>query len=365
MLMIYFCYFVFGFILLQLFVALINLIFSQQFSSKYRITNELVSVLIPARNEEKNIANILNDLLLQNYQNIEVIVFNDQSTDKTESILKEFSLKDNRFKYINSTELPKAWLGKNYACHSLSLAANGKYFLFLDADVRVSGELISKTVNYLAKYKLGLLSIFPKQIMRSFGEKITVPLMNYILLTLLPLILVRKSNFSSLSAANGQFMLFDACIYNKIKPHEIMKNRKVEDIEIARYYKKNKIKVACISGKEEISCRMYNNYNEALEGFSKNTISFFGNSFILALLFWLLTTFGFMAIMFFMPLGFLIIYFSIFILIRIFVSIVSRQNVIENIGFSLIQQLVLGNILLKSFINKKNKTFVWKERNIS
>src|SRR5690606_28081384 len=137
--------------------------------------------------------------------------------------------------------LPKGWLGKNNACHNLAQHAKGKYLLFLDADVRVGDSIIKNTVSFTKKHKLGLLSIFPMQIMETLGEQSTVPNMNYILLSLLPLLLVRNTNFSSLAAANGQFMHFHAEIYPQTLPHQRMKNSKVEDIKIARFYKKNSI----------------------------------------------------------------------------------------------------------------------------
>jgi cellulose synthase/poly-beta-1,6-N-acetylglucosamine synthase-like glycosyltransferase len=144
--------------------------------------NHLVSVLIPARNEEKNIAKLLNDLLDHDYKNIEILVFNDQSTDKTAEIVTGFSQKDSRVKLINSDGLPEGWLGKNHACHSLSKLAKGKYLLFLDSDVRIGNGIIRQTCTFSDKHKLGLLSIFPRQIMVSAGEKAAVPLMHFILL---------------------------------------------------------------------------------------------------------------------------------------------------------------------------------------
>jgi cellulose synthase/poly-beta-1,6-N-acetylglucosamine synthase-like glycosyltransferase len=291
-------WFIFAFTFLQFVVAVVNVVFIQRFSSKKSTFNEIVSVLIPARNEEKNITNLLTDLVALDYKNIEILVFNDQSTDKTAEIVTGFARKDTRVKLINSEDLPEGWLGKNHGCNSLAKFASGKYLLFLDADVRIGNGIILQTCTYSEKHKLGLLSIFPRQIMVSAGEKATVPLMHYILLTLLPLILVRKTRFSSVAAANGQFMLFNSEVYRKILPHEKMKDSKVEDIKIARYFKQKGINIACITGKKSVSCRMYSGFPEAVHGFSKNVTQFFGNSFILAILFWLITTFGFVTVFF-------------------------------------------------------------------
>lgn len=358
-------YIILGFSIIQFLVALINLVFSQPFPKFHNNQNPLFSVLIPARNEEKNIGNILSDLMHIQYKNLEIIVFNDQSEDKTEEIVKEFMKADNRIKLIDSSFLPNSWLGKNYACYSMAQKAKGEYFLFLDADVRITGEVIVGAIAFSEKYQLGLVSVFPRQIMKSLGEWITVPNMNYILLTLLPLILVRKTPFQSMAAANGQFMFFDAKIYHRFQPHEKMKSSKVEDILIARYFKKNKIKIACISARNSIQCRMYNGFGEAVNGFSKNVTMFFGDSFLAAVMFWLVTGFGFIAVLAGLPVFVFYIYLLLLILTRAAVSVTSGQNAIKNTLLIVPQQIALGFFIFKAIENKFRKRLVWKGRNIS
>ncbi len=361
----YLAWFILIFTLVQFLVAAANLIFSQRFPKINQKTNQLVSVLIPARNEEKNIKNLLTGLQIQDYKNIEIVVFNDQSTDNTANIVKGFAEIDKRIKLIDSNGLPDGWLGKNHACFSLAKQANGNYILFLDADVKIGNHIIQQTILFSEKHKLGLLSIFPMQIMKTLGEETTVPIMNFILLALLPLVLVRKTNFSSLAAANGQFMLFQSDIYRNIQPHEKMKNSKVEDIEIARYYKQNKIKVACLLGNSSITCRMYSGFSEAVYGFSKNIIQFFGGSFFTAVLFWLVTGFGFIAILFSFSTYIFLLYISGIILTRIFISIVSKQSVFRNLILAVPQQIIMGIIIIQAIVNTYKKQYSWKGRNIS
>jgi len=363
--MIYLAYFIFLFSMVQLLVALVNLLFKQSFSKTRKEFNGLVSILIPARNEEKNIGNLLKDIQNQDYTNIEVIVFNDQSSDKTANIVQDFSKSDQRIKLINSEILPNGWLGKNYACHALSNHAKGEYYLFLDADVRISNDIIFNTINKAEKLKLGLLSIFPKQVLVTVGEWITVPNMNYILLSLLPLVLIYKLKFSSIAAANGQFMLFNSAVYHQTLPHEKMKANKVEDIEIARYFKMNKIQTTCLTGNNTITCRMYQGFNEAVNGFSKNVVNFFGNSFVVAVLFWLITTFGFILVIFSLSNSILTIYLISILTTRILISKVSRQNILLNILLIVPQQLTLGLFIFKALTNKFKKQYQWKGRNIS
>lgn len=255
----YFVYISFGFLCFQLFNVLINFLFRQAIAKTEIQNNDLISVLIPARNEENNIARLL-DALQKLNNNIEILVCNDHSTDKTEEIISRYQTTDQRIRLIESEVLPKGWLGKNHACYQLAKQASGKYLLFIDADVVISGNIIADAVSYAKKHKLGLLSVFPKQVLLTTGEKKAVPLMNYILLTLLPLIFVRMSPFKSHTAANGQFMLFESKTYFELEPHKQFKNSAVEDIAISKFYKKQKIKIACLIGEERIQCRMYDSY---------------------------------------------------------------------------------------------------------
>ncbi len=362
--MLYIAWLVFFFTLLQLLIAFVNLLFMSELQTGNNCEKPLVSVLIPARNEEKNIGRVLEDLLNQDYQQIEVIVFNDMSDDNTAEIVTAFAGRDNRIRLIHADRLPEEWLGKNRACHILSQHAAGTYFLFLDADVSVGNRLIGNAISYMNRFDLALVSIFPKQIMLTWGEKITVPVMNYILLTLLPLILVRKSRFSSLAAANGQFMFFNSAVYKSLHPHEKMKNNLVEDIEIARYLKKEHYQVACLTGDSSIQCRMYSGAKDAVRGFSRNVSAFFGNSILMASFFWLITSFGFIAVLYSLSLPLFLSYVLFYFLTRIIVSVVSEQNTAENLLLLFPQQISFGLFIYHTIINKKNKIYHWKGREI-
>jgi glycosyltransferase involved in cell wall biosynthesis len=362
--MIYLAYLIFGFMILRLIVAFINFIFDPRLKPATIKEKPFVSVLIPARNEEQNIGFLLDDLCRQEYKNLEIIVFNDDSTDNTKDIIEKFESEYPFIKTIESHHLPKNWLGKNYGCYTLSQYAKGSYFLFLDADVRVQNALIESTVAHLLKYQLGLLSIFPKQQMITFGEKISVPVMNTILLSLLPLILVRKSKKPSLAAANGQFMLFDAEVYKNMNPHEITRMNKVEDIAIARYFKKGGVKIDCLTGNSSIACRMYTCYSDAILGFTKNMAAFFGNSIFLSILYWMVCTFGIFILYFKMTLIFLIIYIICSLLTRISISVVSNQSIIENVLYLVPQQISAGLINYKTVTNNFFRRNKWKDRHI-
>jgi glycosyltransferase involved in cell wall biosynthesis len=362
--MIYIAIFILGFALMRFLVTAINVIFDPRLRQSVIDEKPFVSVLIPSRNEENNIGNILKDLSNQDYSNIEILVYNDNSIDNTKTIVEQFSGHNPKIKLINAETLPEGWLGKNYGCHILSQYATGQYFLFLDADVRVNNTLIESAIAHMKKHKLGMVSIFPKQQMNTIGEKLIVPVMNVILLSLLPLILVRINKRHSLAAANGQFMLFNTNDYKKKKPHETVKSNKVEDIAIARLFKKDEIKIDCLTGNSAISCRMYTNYNEAVLGFTKNMAAFFGNSYFLSILYWFVTTFGIIFIFIGLPIGYSIGYILIALICRIFISIASEQKIIDNLIYMVPLQFSIAYINFMAIKNNYLKKNTWKGRDI-
>lgn len=355
-------YFILIFTAIQLVISLVNLLTKTHLPRTGSVPEFRVSVLIPARNEENNIGNIIRDLQKQKYEDIEVIIFNDQSDDKTVETAEKLISHDSRFSLINSEGLPEGWLGKNHACHSLAKQARGDFFLFLDADVRISDNVISDAINFSQDTGSELVSVFPEQIIKSPGEWITVPNMNYILVSLLPLVLVRKSAFPSLAAANGQFMFFRADSYRQVMPHELMKNHKVEDIAIARFFKKKNRTVSCLLGDERITCRMYRGFTESVNGFSKNVTEFFGNSYLLAILFWLVTTFGFIIILFYFPVIVFLTYLTMYLSVRIAISISGRQNIVKNLLWLVPLQISMGIFIQKSITNKISGSYQWKGR---
>jgi glycosyltransferase involved in cell wall biosynthesis len=355
---------VLGFALVQFSVALCNTIFRTNIPIGLPSSDSLISILIPARNEEHNIARLLGDLVESKDAQVEILVLDDDSDDQTAAVVARFAKEDSRINLIRCDNLPAGWLGKNFACYSLSKQARGDHFLFLDADVRIKPEFIRSTVDWMQKNNHGLISVFPKQEMHTVGEKLTVPIMNYILLTLLPLPLVRWSKYASLAAANGQFMLFESSVYQELNPHEKEKGNKVEDIAIARYYKTNKISVACLLGDESVRCRMYDGYSDSIKGFSKNITEFFGGSLVIAILFWFMTTWGFISVVISFGIKLSIAYLVVLISTRVLVSIASNQNIFINLLYLIPQQLNIGIILIMAFKSKYFTGFLWKGRAI-
>ncbi len=357
--------FIITFLSLRTFISLVNLLSRLHLPEQKSHHAPKVSVLIPARNEETAIGRLLESLEKQDYLDLEIIVCNDHSSDNTEEILNWYSGGNKRLHWFLGEKLPSGWLGKNFACHQLAQKAAGQYFLFLDADVELNPDAISKAVAYFQGNGLSLLSVFPEQKMESFAEQISVPLMNWILQSLLPMILIRKSRFASLSAANGQFMLFDAENYRSNQWHLQVRNHNVEDIRLARMIKAEGYKIAVLLGDNDIFCRMYHRFDEAVQGFSRNIHEYFGGRRAVMLVFWFMASLG--PFITFFASGWM--FFGLFVLLvllnRVFVATANRQNVFLSVLLHPLQMLSFTVVVFYHIFRRIKKETTWKGRKIN
>lgn len=242
----------------------------------------LISILIPARNEAENISRCLKSLLKQDYPNLEIIVLNDNSTDGTSKVVKVIAEKDNRVRLVEGAPLEDGWIGKNFASHQLAKYAKGEYFIFTDADTLHFPKTISSAFGALITTKVDALSIYPRQIMVTFAERMTVPIINIALQCFIPFILIKKSKSPLFCTAIGQFMMFKREAYEKIGGYESIKGHMVDDIQISKRVKKSGYKFMVFDGRNTIYCRMYKSLKGVIIGLAKSIYPAF-NGNILAL----------------------------------------------------------------------------------
>jgi chlorobactene glucosyltransferase len=261
-------------LLILLIITIINL---KGFARVHKISlttpdlQQFVSVLVPARNEEKSIEACIRSLCEQTYKSLEIIVLDDNSTDRTPIILaglqKEFPEK---LTVKKGNILPQGWVGKPYACHQLSMHANGQYLIFTDADTVHHPNCIESVIQFAQKKNLDFFSMIPEEIMVSFWEQITIPMIHILYFAYLPNTLITENPDPRFSAANGQFIFFTKEMYDRIGGHQSVKDNLAEDVFIARQVKIAKGRTALADGISIMQCRMYHNGKEVFEGFSKN-----------------------------------------------------------------------------------------------
>jgi chlorobactene glucosyltransferase len=249
-----------------------------------------ISVCIPARNEEQNIGSLLKTVLVQKYDNFEVHVLDDQSTDKTPEILREFKQTHPQKLFIHKgKEKPDDWFGKPWACQQLSEKATGELLVFIDADTKLEPGALSRVNVSFQYYGLDMLTVWPRQILGTFWENTVLPLIYFALLTILPSIYVyRKPRWmpafiynqlrENFAAANGQCVAFTKSAYRQIDGHKSVKQQVVEDVELAKNIKKEGLTLRMFTGMNTIRCRMYRNEKEMFEGLRKNFLAGFSNS---------------------------------------------------------------------------------------
>ncbi|HEY9534128.1 MAG TPA: glycosyltransferase family 2 protein [Mucilaginibacter sp.] len=352
------------FIILRFAVTLFNFLSDPKLRRVNRFYPDLVSILIPVRNEAANILMLLESIRQQDYQNYEVLILDDESSDTTYRICADYAARHPQFRVIKGKKLPHGWLGKNYACHQLAEEAQGNFFLFVDADEKMSIGLINSTIHRMYANKLSLLSLFANQQMNTIGEHLVVPLMHYILLNLLPLRLVYLVKNYTVAAASGQFMLFEAETYRKCQWHKLVKDKVVEDVEIMRQVKANKYNGEALMANGMISCRMYKGYEDAINGFSKNFLAAFNYSIIWFLIYIVLIIVGPMIIIMTLNLQLILFIVGLITLTRAMISLSAGQNAWYNIVLHPAQMFSLTLVAFLAIQRHLTKTMIWKGRKI-
>ena len=238
---------------------------------------ELVSVCVPARNEEANLEACVRGLLASGHRALEVLVYDDASDDATPRILTTLAAADPRVRAAPTRPLPAGWNGKQHACWRMAAVARGRWLLFTDADVRFAPDCIGRAVAEAGRLNAPLLSTFPRQEMGTFGERLLVPMIFFILLSYLPFPRMRRTNDASASAGCGQFLLVRRDAYDASGGHERFKDSMHDGIKLPRAVRRAGFHSDLFDGTDLVSCRMYKGLGATWRGFAKNAFEGLGS----------------------------------------------------------------------------------------
>ena len=229
-----------------------------------------VSVLIPARNEESNLPSCLDAVLKQGETVLEILVYNDHSTDGSANIVNGFVERDRRVRAIEPLPLASGWLGKNFACASLACEAKGKWLLFLDADAQLAENAIARMVGEAQKRRLKFLSCWPGLEMGSFWERALMPMLNFVVFSIFPAPLSFILNHPSLGLAHGACLMIERESYFSIGGHSAVRDQIFEDCRLAQLWRERGERSLCLDGQDVVRVRMYASLGEIWRGFQKN-----------------------------------------------------------------------------------------------
>ncbi|MFL7869073.1 MAG: glycosyltransferase family 2 protein, partial [Anaerolineales bacterium] len=229
----------------------------------------LLSIIVPARNEARNIQRCAAALLDQTYPAIELIVVDDRSTDGTSQILGQLQSQYSALRIVSGKDLPPDWAGKPHALVQGVNASNGEWLCFVDADTFAGSKLIASAFTAAQKYNADMFTVLTKQELGSFWEKVVLPLVFTGLSFGFPAEKVNDPNAPE-AIANGQFILVKKVVYDQVGGHASVRDRIDEDKAFAEVVKRAGYRLILADGSELVSTRMYTSLPEMWEGWTKN-----------------------------------------------------------------------------------------------
>ena len=229
-----------------------------------------ISLLIPARNEERSIGAALETALASVGVELEVIVLDDGSQDRTAEIVREFAVRDSRVRLSAAPPLPENWCGKQFACSVLATQASYETLCFCDADVRLSADGLARMIAFLDVSGAALVSGFPHQETGTFFEKTLIPLMHFVLLGFLPMAAMRRSASPAFAAGCGQLFVTRRSDYNKAGGHTAIRESRHDGITLPKAFRQAGLLTDLCDATAIAECRMYRNASEVFSGLLKN-----------------------------------------------------------------------------------------------
>ena len=251
----------------------------------------VLTVCIPARNEERNVEAVVRGALANADVPLEVLVYDDQSTDRTPAILAALRGEDARVRAVGTEPLPAGWNGKQWGCERMGQAARGQWLLFTDADVRFTPDCFARALAEAARLDAALLSTVPREETGTLLERLVVPMIHWMLFSWLPMPRMRTTNDPATSAGCGQFLLVRRDAWLAAGGHAAFRDSMHDGIKLPRNVRRAGFHTDLYDGSDTVSCRMYRSAGETWRGFTKNAYEGLGSPVVLVV-FTVLEAFG-------------------------------------------------------------------------
>ena len=351
--------------------------------------NDKISIIIPARNEEKYIAKCLDSLLKQDYPSFEIIVINDSSEDGTWNVIEKYAHNyKESIMAVNADPKPEGWAGKSWACYQGFLKATGNILMFTDADTIHSQYVLLLAIKYLTEQKLDVLTLIPRLVCEDIWTRIALPL-------IWTISYVRYSPLRANDPKNktgylfGSFFMINRKVYEAVGTHKRVKNEIVEDGALGGILKKSQFRLNVVRGERFVDARWAQDFNTLWHGLRRLMIPLYHQdkaeaySITIATFFLLLLPFvllPFSAVLFslhdyynnnrkdLLPWSQLLFYFDSMIIALVFLSsVVQLKNILFYSSFyslgSWLASIVISLAFISSIIDaRKKETVMWKGR---
>ncbi|MEO7426432.1 MAG: glycosyltransferase [Fibrobacteria bacterium] len=322
-----------------------------------------VSLLIPARDEEANLALLLPMLSRLQGSDLEILILDDGSSDGTADLVRQQGAP---IRLLPGRPLPPGWLGKNWACSQLAEAASGEILIFCDADAQPGPGAVAATVGLMQDRGWDALTVLPRQILGTWSEKAILPVLLFLpLLGLCPIAWIPKLRMPALSVGCGQWFAFRAETYRALGGHACVRTVIVEDMALGRRVKDaGKILGVAISTRH-ISVRMYSDFHGVWNGFTKNAAYMTGTGWLQPPL-----VFGVFALVNVLPWTMVaagqtawILPLAFWTASRILAAVVFREPISSPL-WSPVGALLIPALFVRSWVGYRRRYVTWKGRSL-
>ena len=338
-----------------------------------------VSIILPARNEERYIRRCIDSLIKQDYPDFEIVMVNDESSDKTLDIMNEYQNSHPDIKVLSVKKPDDDWIGKNWACYQGYLKSNGNLLLFTDADSYHSENTMSLAVQNIKHYDLDAITIMPRLLSYDFFTKVTLPLLTTFMHTRFSPLKVNNAK-SKLGYFFGSYFIIKRDTYEQVGSHESVKHEIIEDGALGKKVKEGNFKLRMVRGEryvQAIWARKSSDLSKAIDRllipmFKENRLK----STLLSIALFFLMIFPFMvfplslslSILHPNQLNFVILLFANMTLFILFltnliqISYTLFFNKLYSLGFIIGATIIVSRFLVRIVTSNRKSVVNWRDR---
>lgn len=338
-----------------------------------------VSIILPARNEERYIRRCIDSLIKQDYPDFEIVLVNDESSDKTLEIMNEYQNSYPDIKVLSVNRPNDDWIGKNWACYQGYLKSNGNLLLFTDADSYHSENTMSLAVQNINHYDLDAITIMPRLLSYDFFTKVTLPLLTTFMHTKFSPLKVNNEK-SKLGYFFGSYFIIKRDTYEKVGTHESVKHEIIEDGALGKKVKEGNFKLRMVRGERYVQAIWARNSSELSKAMDRLLIPMFKEnrlkSTLLSIALFFLMIFPFMMIPLSLTLSilhpnqlnFVILLFATMILFILMltnliqISYTLFFNKLYSLGFIIGALIIVSRFLVRIVISNRKSVVNWRDR---